>query len=495
MREQPAPVANDQPPAPDDQAELRRRMELLETAMDVSTMAAWRWDRRNDVIHLEWRGSADSAPRLTARTLDDFLARVAPEHRTLAREAAERALHSATPVRVEFRVVDELGRTRWYATSERGYLDEHGEPAGIVGTTLDITEQKQVEQALRDSESRMRAIFEAEPECLKLMDAEGRLLAMNPAGLRMLEVDDLASVLGTATDAMVAPEQRAAFRAVRERVFAGESGSLEFEIVGLKGTRRLMESHLAPVRDAEGKVVAALAVTRDVSERRELEREIIEIANREQERIGHDLHDGLGQELTGIALMLRGLSSKLAREYPAALPSVEEIVRLVNRAIQGTRALAHGLSPVAIEHGGLEPALQALATRATDLYHLPVEASCESGAGRGLDASTAIHLYRIAQEAVTNAARHGRPTHVAITLAVSAGELVLSVHDDGVGMPADAAGAPGMGLRIMGYRARMVGGQLGIESRPAGGTTVRVTCPCGTARRSRAAARGRREGG
>ena len=118
--------------------------------------------------------------------------------------------------------------------------------------------------------------------------------------------------------------------------------------------------------------IIACVVLQDVSERKQLERAILQAVNREQYRIGNDLHDGLGQELTGIALMLRGVAGRLTTEYPPILPEIEGITRLVNNAIESTRALARGLSPVNLERGGLQDALEGLAMHAAELYGVQI---------------------------------------------------------------------------------------------------------------------------
>ena len=150
-----------------------------------------------------------------------------------------------------------------------------------------------------------------------------------------------------------------------------------------------------------------LTMLQDATARRQLEREVLEASNREQQRIGNDLHDGLGQELTGIALLLRGLENRAEREAPALSPSIEEIALLVNDAIFTTRALARGLSPVTFDRGGLALALEELARRLSAMFHINVRCEADDALERGLESVNALHLYRIAQEAVTNAAQHG----------------------------------------------------------------------------------------
>lgn len=219
-----------------------------------------------------------------------------------------------------------------------------------------------------------------------------------------------------------------------------------------------------------------LVVLQDVSERKQLERAILQAVNREQYRIGNDLHDGLGQELTGIALMLRGLAGRVTVEYPPIQPEIEGITRLVSNAIESTRALARGLSPVNLERGGLQDALEGLAMHASELYGVPTVFTHRVPANRPLNAELANHLYRIAQEAVRNAVRHGNARSIRLHLSAARAKVRLAITDDGVGMPPGAMDATGMGLKIMCYRARILGGEVSFE--PSDPTGTRVVCEC-----------------
>lgn len=221
----------------------------------------------------------------------------------------------------------------------------------------------------------------------------------------------------------------------------------------------------------------SLIVLQDVSERKQLERAILLAVNREQYRIGNDLHDGLGQELTGIALMLRGVAGRLTTEYPAILPEIESITKLVSNAIENTRALARGLSPVNLERGGLQDALEGLAMNAFELYGVQVAFSHRIQGSKPLGAELANHLYRIAQEAIRNAVRHGQARTIRLHLGVTRGKVSLAITDDGIGIPERAMDAAGMGLKIMRYRARMLGGEVHFERVEPTGTRVVCECP------------------
>ncbi len=212
------------------------------------------------------------------------------------------------------------------------------------------------------------------------------------------------------------------------------------------------------------------------------ERQIIEIAQREQQRIGNDLHDGLGQDLTGIALMLRAIGAQLRKEGSAACCEIEDVIGLVNAAIESTRALARGLSPVGSERDGLSTALQALAVRASERYGIPVTFQGRLPHPPPLDQKSATHLYRIAQEALTNAMRHGGATRVRILLGASGNRLRLNVMDNGRGFAGKAKnGCDGLGLKIMHQRAEVLGGRLSLRARGRGGTAVCFSCPLGAA--------------
>jgi signal transduction histidine kinase len=220
-----------------------------------------------------------------------------------------------------------------------------------------------------------------------------------------------------------------------------------------------------------------LTMLQDATARRQLEREVLEVSNREQQRIGNDLHDGLGQELTGIALLLRGLENRAEREAAALSPAIEEVALLVNDAIFTTRALARGLSPVTFDRGGLALALEELARRLSAMFHIDVRCEADATLDRGLESANALHLYRIAQEAVTNAAQHGSADNVQITLRCDGDRGLLRIEDSGSGFNPAVHQSKGLGLRIMHYRAQMMAGSLRVESERAYGTTVSCWFP------------------
>jgi signal transduction histidine kinase len=243
----------------------------------------------------------------------------------------------------------------------------------------------------------------------------------------------------------------------------------------LFGKPRDFQASLLPC--AAGEVLVAV---RDITDRKFLEKEIIEISHREQSRIGQDLHDGLGQHLTGITFLTRALENKLSGLRMPEAKEAAEIGRLVFEALTQTRTLARGLFPIELESKGLVSALKELAATVERTSHVP----CVYEGPEGMvlhDRQAETHLFRLAQEAINNSAKHGKAKEIKVSLEKKDEEkVVLSIHDDGVGMPSDGAARQGLGLRIMNYRTQRMGGTLEIGSAKSGGTSIVCTVPLTT---------------
>ena len=231
-------------------------------------------------------------------------------------------------------------------------------------------------------------------------------------------------------------------------------------------TEQELQRQLARSRDS---VRVAENLAREV---RRLETEIREVSQREHERIGHDLHDGLGQELTGVSLLLKTLEDAIARDAPQLATRVHSLRDMVEQSIATARALALGLSPLHLDRDGLTGALEQLCRSSEALYGIPVKFA--SRPSNGLHALTAAaDLYRITQEAIRNAARHSGAHEVRVILTSGERMLSLVVEDDGHGILPGAETRGGMGLKIMRYRATIIGASLEIGAREQGGTVVR----------------------
>lgn len=171
----------------------------------------------------------------------------------------------------KFRLQTKKGTVRWVHVRSSPMFSDKGELIGHVGTVEDITERQQVEEQLKESEHRWRTIVETEPECVKIIDCDGILLDMNPAGLSLIEAENLESVIGQSVYSLIAPEYRETFVAFNQSVCQGNRGTLEFEIIGLRGTRRWMETHAVPLHSTADHTQVHLAITRDITVRKQAE--------------------------------------------------------------------------------------------------------------------------------------------------------------------------------------------------------------------------------
>ncbi len=215
------------------------------------------------------------------------------------------------------------------------------------------------------------------------------------------------------------------------------------------------------------------AIAGDVTKHKTLENEILETSDREKERLGRELHDGLCQNLAGIAALSAALSRKLAAGSEPAAVKAAEIARLLNETIGHARDLARGLNPVGLEHIGLAAALQAFAANVQALFRVSCRFQCHRPFLR-LGPEVETHLYRIAQEAVNNAITHGRGRLIEISLSFRNRRGLLSIRDDGVGISKKALAGNGIGLHTMDYRSRLIGGSLQVQRLARHGTAV--TC-------------------
>jgi PAS domain S-box-containing protein len=453
------------------QMALETSTEWLKLSMNMAHIHGWRWNRTTDTLEFAIvDGQMVNLPRVFPG-MKKLLVRVHPKDRLAVRRAIDEAFERRTEVQQEFRLKSHDGRYRAYATVALPLFDAAKQPSGMVGVTQEVTARHESQARLRRSEELLRTTTANTPDTLILVDTELliRFINRDACGVRIDELvgRDISVLLPQfARDSVI--------EKLRRMLVTGETATYEFEKNSPGVGIEYFENRAVLVRD-DGNLTGISITMRNITERKRLEREILEISSRERQAIGRDLHDGLGQELTGISLMLRGLEARVETNFPDSRDQVEEILGLVNQSIETARSLARGLLPVNTGGGGLAGALRSLADRSRDLYGLEVQCEVNLAPQYALSEATANHLYRITQEALTNIARHAAASAVSVCLTVTGKRFELRVADDGVGLAGALRENPGMGLKIMRYRASMIGASFEVRAHQPRGTVVCVT--------------------
>jgi PAS domain S-box-containing protein len=389
---------------------------------------------------------------------------------------------SGKPLRSSYRVIARDGSVVWFHCDARMVRRPDGSPWFIHGVAFDISDLKGTERALQQERNVVSAILDTVGALVTVLDPDGRIVRFN----RACEITTgyaLEDVRGKHVwEFFLRAEEVERARSILSQL-SGDLLPQDFQShwVTRRNTHRLIAWSCSMLPGNDGTPNYIIATGIDITEREHLERALLEISAREQRRIGQDLHDGLGQHLTGIAFMAKVHEAKLAEKRMSDAADAAKIVKLVNEAIHKTRELARGLLPVVSDAQGLMSALQLWAGEVEDLFGILCRFECETAVLIHDDAM-ATHLYHIAQEAVNNAIKHGQARNIVIRLFAENGWGTLLINDDGTGIPDNHPSNHGMGLHIMSYRAGMIGGRLDVQPSPPRGTCVTCMFPMASAR-------------
>lgn len=352
------------------------------------------------------------------------------------------------------------GKRHWLASKFPMVIDNKTKP--LLGVAaVDITDLIHAEEKLKQTTQILNTVLSSLPVIVGRIDQDGMIREVRGQGL---------AAMGLKDNQLVGKKIHEIYPQIADYVKKALKGETTSFIWTLNNKAKIfhLDSHFFFDAEYGG---GAVFFTRDVTERRLLEKTLLDITEEQQQRIGQDLHDGLGQYLTGIACLTTALQEKLQLKLPSSAPDAETIAKLVQETIAQTRALARGLCPIELETTGLESALEDLTFNIQRVHK--IDCRLETDNVQPIkDHSVAMHLYRITQEALNNAIKHAKASKILVSLRFSNSGNVLSIQDDGCGFKQNQHKHPSMGLRMMNYRATMIDASLTISSEPKQGTKI-----------------------
>ncbi|MGA3178875.1 MAG: response regulator [Verrucomicrobiota bacterium] len=360
-----------------------------------------------------------------------------------------------------------------YVVKGKDFLDFL--PSAVARALQQVDKEKKLaaaEAALRLSEERLRVALKHSPVMVFNQDAALRYTWVHNAPIGLPEKNFIGK-----TDEQIFPAEEAdRLRQIKARALATGTGLRQEVSCTLGGSRHFFDLTVELVRNPAGEITGITCAAMDISGRKRLEQEVLHISEMEQRRIGQDLHDGVCQRLAGIEMKCHVLAENLQGKAKSQAAQARQIAGHVRDVIAQTRSLARGLSPVVLESEGLASALRALAEDTERLF----DVRCRLLSDPPVlihNHTVATHLYRIAQEAVTNAIKHGRAKSIEINLSATPDNTVLMIKDNGAGLAQPPGAGTGMGLRIMQYRAGMIGARVLLQQQQNGGAIVLCFLP------------------
>lgn len=335
-----------------------------------------------------------------------------------------------------------------------------------------------IEEKLRESEAKYRSIVETTVDAIITINEKALIRTFNDAAEKLFQYKSSEVIGKNVKILMPEPYKNEHDDYVNNYLSRGRRKIIGIgrEVTGKRKDGSTFPMYLAvsEVKLRDQRIFTG--IVRDISEQRRLEQEILRTSEHERRRIGQDLHDGLGQMLTGIGLITKNIAQSLSKEEHPLAEQAEEITSLIREADQYARELARGLVPVEFGSEGLTAALDRLASHAEKLFG--IKCSFKSKGKLVLDDTTHVtHLYRIAQEAVSNAVKHGYATEVSIHLVVSKTHIRLMIEDNGSGFINNWDEKGGLGVRIMQFRAGLIGANLEISDAKKRGARITCTIP------------------
>ncbi len=360
---------------------------------------------------------------------------------------------------------DEKNLKRAQETDPYGYLIKPLKDYDLYSALETALTRHRLERKIKESEAFMSGLMNSVPVPVIVINLDGSINYVNRA---------FESLTGFESEEVVGARPPYPWRPERGGDAADDAGAIggnEEQVRKKNGEKITVVVSAVPVSRGD-ELLYYLVSWEDVTLRRKLEEQILDISERERISIGRDLHDGIGQELTAIGYLMGVLAKKVREGRLPGETEMEAVMRQLDHAKTHIRLLAKGLSPVIVEQNGITIAIDELCRSAEGIFNIGCEVDCDDIVIR--DASKATHIYYIVQESLNNAVKHGKCRNIRIMLKRRGTGLFLSIVDDGTGLPEETGRRDGLGLMFMKYRADIIGGILNVNRRKPSGTIV--TC-------------------
>lgn len=374
---------------------------------------------------------------------------------------------------IENRYVRKDGSSAWVIKFVSLLHDDDGNPSDFISLVTDVTSRRSAQQLILDREQRISAILNTVADSIITFNSEGIIETVNAATLTMFGYEH-SELVGKKVQLIFGNSDHEPNDCMLAQILPTEHNQVKRSGNQLCGRRRDGSVFQLEVAISQvGRLDLFTALVRDLTERLEMQRQILEIASKEDLRIGAELHDDIQQQLTGLSLLAVSLVDQLEVHKASGTENAKRLARGINEVNSRLRMLARGLIPVEIHAGGLRSALDELAQQVALHYEVQCSLEC-CGDVLVADNYVATHLFRICQEAISNAVRHGKANRIDISLLGDVDSICLRIHNDGIKFPkrTSSMDRSGKGLNIMRYRAELISATIQIQPGSADGTVV-----------------------